>query len=75
MGRRAWPRVGAADAGALPQLGYAAVAAADRQGSDALMSEQAERSRRVRRSAIALGLVAFAFYITFIILTVTGFRT
>lgn len=39
------------------------------------MGDDAERSRRVRRSAIALGLVAFAFYITFIVLTVTGFRT
>jgi hypothetical protein len=39
------------------------------------MGDDAERSRRVRRSAIALGLVAFAFYITFIVMTVTGFRS
>ena len=39
------------------------------------MSDDAERARRVRRSAIALGLVAFAFYITFIVMTVTGFRS
>ncbi len=39
------------------------------------MADDAERSRRVRRSAITLGLVAFAFYITFILLTVTGFRS
>jgi hypothetical protein len=39
------------------------------------MADDAERARRVRRSAIALGLVAFAFYITFIVMTVTGFRS
>lgn len=38
------------------------------------MSEDAERSRRVRRSAIALGLIAFAFYLTFIAMAVTGWR-
>jgi hypothetical protein len=39
------------------------------------MADDAERARRVRLSAIALGLVAFAFYITFIVMTVTGFRS
>jgi len=39
------------------------------------MGDDADRARRVRRSAITLGLVAFAFYITFIVLTVTGFRS
>jgi hypothetical protein len=38
------------------------------------MSEDAERTRRVRRSAIALGLVAFGFYIVFILMTVTGWK-
>lgn len=38
------------------------------------MGEDAERTRRVRRSAIALGLIAFAFYLTFILMSVTGWR-
>jgi hypothetical protein len=38
------------------------------------MSDDAERARRVRRSAIALGLIAFAFYLTFILMTVTGWK-
>jgi hypothetical protein len=38
------------------------------------MSEDIERARRVRRSAIALGLVALAFYIAFIAMSVTGWR-
>ncbi|MCP5327608.1 MAG: hypothetical protein H7A18_00730 [Sinobacteraceae bacterium] len=33
-----------------------------------------ERARRVRRGAIALGLVAFAFYVAFILLSVSGVR-
>ncbi len=33
-----------------------------------------ERSRRVKRSAIVLGLVAFAFYLAFILMSVLGFR-
>jgi len=38
-------------------------------------TEQAERSRRVKRSAILLGLVALAFYATFILMSVLGFRS
>ena len=34
----------------------------------------AERARRVRRSAIVLGLVAFAFYAVFILMSVMGWR-
>lgn len=33
-----------------------------------------DRTRRVRRSAIILGLVAFAFYVAFILMAVTGVR-
>ena len=33
-----------------------------------------ERARKVRRSAIALGLVALAFYLSFILMSVTGYR-
>ena len=33
-----------------------------------------DRARRVRRSAILLGLVALAFYVTFILMSVTGVR-
>jgi hypothetical protein len=39
------------------------------------MSDDLERNRRVRRSAIALGLVALAFYLAFILMSVTGYRT
>jgi hypothetical protein len=35
---------------------------------------EAERSRRVKRSAIVLGLVAFGFYLAFILMSVLGFR-
>jgi len=38
------------------------------------VSQDTERDRRVRRSAIALGLVALAFYLAFILMSVTGFR-
>lgn len=34
-----------------------------------------ERTKRVKRSAILLGLVAFAFYATFILMAVLGFRS
>jgi hypothetical protein len=34
-----------------------------------------ERARKVRRSAIALGLVALAFYLSFILMSVTGYRS
>ena len=34
-----------------------------------------ERARKVRRSAIALGLVALAFYVSFILMSVTGYRS
>jgi len=34
----------------------------------------AERTRRVKRSAIVLGLVAFAFYAAFILMSVLGLR-
>ena len=37
--------------------------------------DRRERSRRVRRSAIVLGLVAFAFYAAFILMAVTGVRS
>ena len=37
-------------------------------------SPEAERSRRVKRSAIVLGLVAFGFYLAFILMSVLGFR-
>ena len=37
-------------------------------------TDEAERARRVRRSAIVLGLVAFAFYAVFILMSVMGFR-
>ncbi|MFM7396456.1 MAG: hypothetical protein ACKO42_04995 [Gammaproteobacteria bacterium] len=33
-----------------------------------------ERARRVKRSAIVLGLVAFGFYLAFILMSVMGFR-
>ena len=36
--------------------------------------EDRERSRRVRRSAILLGLVALAFYVAFILMSVSGVR-
>ncbi len=39
------------------------------------MGDDLERSRRVRRSAIALGLVALAFYLAFILMSVTGYRS
>lgn len=41
------------------------------------MSEQndIERSRRVKRSAIALGIVAVGFYVAFILMSVLGLRT
>jgi hypothetical protein len=38
------------------------------------MKENLERSRRIRRSAITLGLVALAFYLAFILMSVTGYR-
>ena len=34
----------------------------------------AERARRVKRSAIVLGLIAFGFYLAFILMSVLGFR-
>ncbi|MGA1437439.1 MAG: hypothetical protein ACO35F_08160 [Ilumatobacteraceae bacterium] len=34
-----------------------------------------ERSRRVKRSAIALGVVALGFYVAFILMSVLGVRT
>jgi hypothetical protein len=36
--------------------------------------DEQERAKRVRRSAIALGLVALAFYVAFILMSVTGVR-
>jgi len=36
--------------------------------------EGLDRSRRVRRNAILLGLIAFAFYAAFILMAVTGVR-
>ncbi len=36
--------------------------------------EGRDRSRRVRRNALVLGLVAFAFYAAFILMAVTGIR-
>jgi hypothetical protein len=36
--------------------------------------DEVERSRRIKRSAIVLGLVAFAFYLAFILMSVLGFR-
>jgi hypothetical protein len=36
--------------------------------------EDTERARRVKRSAILLGLVAVAFYVAFIAMSVLGFR-
>ena len=35
----------------------------------------AERAKRVKRSAILLGLVAFAFYAAFILMAVLGYRS
>lgn len=35
----------------------------------------ADRAKRVRRSAILLGLVALAFYVTFILMAVLGYRS
>jgi hypothetical protein len=35
----------------------------------------AERAKRVKRSAILLGLVAFAFYVAFILMAVLGYRS
>jgi hypothetical protein len=37
-------------------------------------TDQVERTRRVKRSAIVLGLVAFAFYAVFILMSVMGWR-
>ena len=37
-------------------------------------NENTERSRRVKRSAIVLGLVAFGFYVAFIAMSVLGLR-
>ncbi|MFZ9708180.1 MAG: hypothetical protein ACO3CV_00920 [Steroidobacteraceae bacterium] len=34
-----------------------------------------ERSRRVKRSAILLGLVALGFYVAFILMSVLGVRS
>jgi hypothetical protein len=36
--------------------------------------EDIERARRVKRSAIILGLVALAFYVAFIAMSVLGIR-
>jgi hypothetical protein len=36
--------------------------------------DPAVRAARVRRSAIILGLIAFAFYMAFIVMSVTGVR-
>jgi hypothetical protein len=38
------------------------------------MADDVERSKRVRRNAIVLGLVALGFYAAFILMSVTGFR-
>ena len=38
------------------------------------MDADAERARRVKRSAILLGLVAVAFYLSFILMAVLGYR-
>ena len=38
------------------------------------MDADAERARRVKRNAILLGLVAFAFYAAFILMAVLGYR-
>ena len=38
------------------------------------MDADAERARRVKRSAIILGLVAVAFYLSFILMSVLGYR-
>ena len=38
------------------------------------MTMDADRARRVKRSAILLGLVAFAFYAAFILMAVLGLR-
>ena len=35
----------------------------------------ADRAKRVKRSAIVLGLVAFAFYLSFILMSVLGYRS
>ena len=35
----------------------------------------ADRAKRVKRSAIMLGLVAFAFYLSFILMSVLGYRS
>ncbi len=35
----------------------------------------ADRAKRVKRSAILLGLVAFAFYASFILMAVLGYRS
>jgi hypothetical protein len=35
----------------------------------------ADRAKRVKRSAILLGLVAFAFYAAFILMAVLGYRS
>jgi hypothetical protein len=37
-------------------------------------ANDAERARRVKRSAIVLGLVAFGFYLAFILMSLLGFR-
>ena len=49
--------------------------AKDHEPGDARDSAgELERAKRVRRSAIPLGLVALAFYLAFIAMSVLGFR-
>jgi hypothetical protein len=43
-------------------------------GPNTTGQDDRERARRVRRNAIILGLVAFAFYAGFILMSVTGAR-
>jgi hypothetical protein len=84
LGRRARPRVGAADAGAVPQLGITAAAAArDRSAAPATERRRtphpgtiADRTASVGAAsahaarAVVLALVALAFYVAFILMAV-----
>ena len=39
------------------------------------MDADADRAKRVKRSAIILGMVAFGFYLSFILMSVLGYRS
>ncbi len=68
LGRRAWPGVGAAVAGAVPQLGNGAFAGSHQPRRGALMlQDEAVRRRRARNNALRLAAFALAVYVVFIV--------